>query len=92
MQEGTNTTNLLKSSRFSVIVVNGPKYQTVQVSRDPHNHFAKTFSDVFPLKEFTTMGLMYLLEVPSLEEILNLGIHQIAAVLEQIPFPLHRIC
>ena len=34
---------------------------------------------------------MYLLEVPSLEEILNLGIHQIAAVLEQIPFPLYRI-
>lgn len=53
------------------------------------SHF---FSDVFPLKEFTTMGLMYLLEVPSLEEILNLGIHQIAAVLEQIPFPLYRIC
>ena len=53
------------------------------------SHF---FSDVFPLKEFTTMGLMYLLEVPSLEEILNLGIHQIAAVLEQIPFPLYCIC
>ena len=50
------------------------------------------FSDVFPLKEFTTMGLMYLLEVPSLEEIRNLGIHQIPAVLEQIPFPLYRIC
>ena len=46
MQEGTNTTNLLKSSRFSVIVVNGPKYQTVQVSRDPHKHFAKTGSPV----------------------------------------------
>ena len=46
MQEGTNTTNLLKSSRFSVIVVNGPKYQTVQVSRDPYKHFAKTGSPV----------------------------------------------
>ena len=30
---------------------------------------------------------MYLLEVPSLEEIRNLGINQIPAVLEQIPFP-----
>ena len=93
MQEGTNTTNLLKSSRFfshrcerAEISNCSGLTRSSQTFREDRlaSHF---FSDVFPLKEFITMRLMYLLEVPSLEEIRNLGIHQIPAVLEQIPFP-----